>query len=138
MKVRDALMADPRVLAADVPAREVAELLSHPNVETALVVDGERLVGCVTRRALVEAVARGDDVQVLRAVDLCSEEVITIDPETPLDEALHVMAENDLERLAVAEDGRFLGVLPRDGLVRRIAEDDAPQDESGAAGTPAA
>jgi CBS domain-containing protein len=36
------------------------------------------------------------------------------------------MAERELDRLPVVEDGRLLGVLPREGLVRRLAEDEAP------------
>jgi predicted transcriptional regulator len=124
--VRDALVADPRVIAADAPAREVAELLSRPQVETALVVDGDRLVGCVTRESLVAAVARGEDVRSLAARDLVEDEVTTISPNASLDEALHLMAARGLERLAVTEDGRLLGVVPREPLVRRIMEDEPP------------
>jgi CBS domain-containing protein len=50
--------------------------------------------------------------------------VRTVGPDASLDEALHLMAEHGLERLAVTEDGRLLGVLPREPLVRRIAEDE--------------
>jgi predicted transcriptional regulator len=124
--VRDALVADPRVLAADAPAREVAELLSRPQVETALVVDGDRLVGCVTRASIVAAVAGGDDVQRLTARDLMEDAVTTVSPDASLDEALHLMAERGLERLAVTEDGRLLGVVAREPLVRRIMEDEPP------------
>ena len=132
MSVRDALVADPRVLPAGAPAREVAELLSRPQVETALVVDGERLVGCVTREALVAAVARGEDVQRLTAGELADADVPTIGPDVPLDDALRLMAEAELERLPVTEGDRLLGVLPRDGLVRRISEDEAPSEEPAA------
>jgi CBS domain-containing protein len=129
VNVRDALVADPRVLPAGASARDVAELLSRPHVETALVVDGERLVGCVTREAVVAAVARGQDVQGLTAGDLADGGMTTIGPDVPLDDALRLMAEGDLDRLPVTEGDRLLGVLPRDGLVRRIAEDEAPADE---------
>ena len=43
----------------------------------------------------------------------------------PLDEALHLMAEQGLERLPVTENGRLLGVLPREPVARRLAEDEA-------------
>lgn len=135
MRVRDALVADPRVLAADAPAREVAELLSRPQVETALVVDGDRLVGCVTRESIVAAVARGEDVQRLTAQDLVADEVTTISPEASLDEALRVMAERGLERLAVTEHGRLLGVVAREPLVRRIMEDEPPSPDEEPVGT---
>jgi CBS domain-containing protein len=127
--VREALVSDPRVLAADALLRDAAELLLRPNVRSALVVDGERLVGCVTLEAIARAVAAGADVRELTVADACETDVTTIGPETPLDAALHLMVERGLERLAVTEDGRLIGVLPREPVLRRLAEDDAPPSD---------
>ena len=124
MIVREAMVADPRVVSADAPLREAAELLSRPNVRSVLVVDGERLVGCVTTDGIVDAVARGEDVRSVSASDLADPDVTTISPDAPLDDALHLMAERDLDRIAVTTDGRLLGVLPREPILRRIAEDE--------------
>ena len=124
MIVREALVPDPRVLAADASAREAAELLTHPRVRSALVTDGERLVGVVTLESVVAAVARGVDLLSASARDVCDARVATVSPDLPLGEALHLMAEQGLERLAVTEDGRLLGVLPREPVVRRLAEDE--------------
>ncbi len=126
MIVREALVSDPRVVSAGAGVSEVAELLTHPNVRSALVVDGDRLVGCVTTDAIVAAVASGVDVTSLSARDLADTELTTIGPDAPLDEALRVMVERDLERLPVTEDGRLVGVLPREPLLRRLAEDEPP------------
>jgi CBS domain-containing protein len=123
--VREALV-HPRVLQGDEPAREAAELLTRPSVESVLVADGERLLGSVTKEAIVAAVAEGRDLRELRARDLSDPAVTTVGPDTPLAEALHLMAEKGLERLAITEDGRLLGVLPREPLVRRLAEDEPP------------
>lgn len=128
MNLREALL-HPRVLEPGVPAREVAALLNKPNVESALVVDGERLLGCVTTVAIVAAVAEGRDLRSQTAGDLCDPNVTTVGPETTLEEALHLMAEQGLERIAVTESGRLLGVLPREPLVRRLAEDEPPEEE---------
>jgi predicted transcriptional regulator len=129
MIVREAIVADPRVLAADAGVREVAELLSRPNVRSALVVDGDRLVGCVTTESIVAALARGEDVSLLSARDFADGHVMSVPADMALDEALHLMAAQDLERLAVLDGDRFVGVLPRDGLVRRIAEDEPPASD---------
>ena len=123
-------MRDPRVVRADAGAREVAELLTRPNVRSALVVEGERLVGCVTTHSIVAAVARGEDLERLAAGELADDDVTTVAPDATLDEALHLMAERGLDRLPVVDDGRFLGVLPREPLVRRIAEDETPAERS--------
>ena len=123
MIVREALVSDPRVLQAGDSVREAAEILTRPNVRSALVADGDRLVGCVTTESIVNAVARGVDLATATAADVCDRDVTTIEPDVPLDAALHLMAEQDLERLPVTEDGRLVGVLLREPTARRLAED---------------
>jgi CBS domain-containing protein len=124
--VREALMSDPRVVQAGAGAREAAELLTHPHVSSVLVADGEKLVGCIAAEDVVAAVAKGLDLQTATAAEVADGDVATIPPDLPLDEALHRMAELDLERMPVTEDGRLLGVLSREPLARRLAEDEPP------------
>lgn len=83
----------------------------------------------MTGSSVVTAVAEGRDLRALTAGDLADPEVSTVGPDTPLDEALHLMVEQGLERLAVTDDGRLLGVLPREPVLRRLAEDEPPADD---------
>ena len=124
MIAREALVSDPRVVSADASAREAAELLTRPQVESALVTDGERLLGCVTLESIVAALARGVDLLSATVREVCETDVMTVGPDVPLDEALHLMAESGLERLPVTEDGRLLGVLQREPVARRLAEEE--------------
>lgn len=128
MIVREALVADPPVLQADAPVHAAASLLAKPHVESVLVADGDRLLGCITKEAIVAAVADARDLRSLTASEVADADVTTVGPETPLEEALHLMAEQGLERLPVVEDGRLLGILPREPVVRRLAEDDPPPE----------
>lgn len=128
--VREALVADPRVVPPSASVREVAELLLRPHVESALVAEDGRLVGCVTRESIVAAVARGDELSDRSAGDLADGEVTTIAPDAPLEEALHAMAEQGLERLVVVEGGRLLGIVAREPLLRRLAEDEPREEEA--------
>jgi CBS domain-containing protein len=135
MNVRDALVSDPRVVDPGTPLAEVAGLLGRPHVASVLVAEDGRFVGVVTADAVVAAVARREDVRALTAGDLAEADVATIGPDEPLDEAILMLGERDLERLVVVEGGRLLGVLPREGLVRRIAEDEPPPDTDADQGT---
>ena len=132
MIVREALMPDPRVLQAGASAREAAELLTHPHVANVLVADGERLVGCIGADSIVSGVAKGLDLLAATAGEIADGDVVTLPPDLPLDEALHRMAELDVERLPVTDDGRLLGVVSREPIARRLAEDEppAPLEES--------
>jgi CBS domain-containing protein len=133
MIVREALVADPPVLQADEAVEAAAALLARPHVESALVADGERLVGVITKESIVAAVANSRDLRSLTVGDLADQDVPTVDPETTLGDALLLMAEQGLERLPVVEDGRLLGILPREPVVRRLAEDEPPPEPDEAA-----
>jgi CBS domain-containing protein len=125
MIVREALVSDPRVLPADASVREAAELLTHPQVKNVLVTDGGRLLGCATVENIVAAVARGAELGSASVRDVVEPDVASVPPDMPLDEALHLMADQGLERLPVTENGRLLGVLQREPVARRLAEDEA-------------
>jgi CBS domain-containing protein len=133
MIVREALVADPPVLQAGDPVQAAAALLAKPHVESVLVADGERLVGAITKEAIVAAVADSRDLRSLAVGDVAETDVPTVGPETTLGDALLLMAEQGLERLPVVEDGRLLGILPREPVVRRLAEDEPPPEPDEAA-----
>jgi CBS domain-containing protein len=132
MIVREALVADPPVLQADAPVQAAAALLAKPHVESVLVADGERLVGTITKEGIVAAVAESRDLRPLTVGEVADRDVPTVGPETQLGDALLLMAEQGLERLPVVEDGRLLGILPREPVVRRLAEDEPPPPDEAA------
>ena len=133
--VRDAMVPEPRTLAATATAQEAGGLLERPEVRAVLVTDGDgRLVGVVTRKTLVrEVVAAGRDPRSTEVGGIAEPPLYTIEPEVPLDEAYRFLEEHDAERVPVIERGRLVGVLSRSALQRRLAEDEPPPDVPDAA-----
>ena len=128
-RVRDAMVVDPRVSEADATAQEAGEALLRPEVRAVFVCDGGRLVGVVTRKTLVrEVVAAGRDPRTTALGDIAEEPIATVDSDQPLEEAFRFLEERDLERVPVVEEGRFVGVLSRGGVRRRLAEDEPPAE----------
>jgi CBS domain-containing protein len=131
MRVREAMIAEPRALTADDTARVAGEVLTPPEVRAVYVVDATgRLVGVVTRKTLVaRVVAEGRDPNATRVGDVAEPPYYTIDADTPLDEGYRFIEERDAERVPVVDDGRLVGVLSRAVLQRRLAEDETPEPE---------
>jgi CBS domain-containing protein len=77
------------------------------------IVEGERLVGMLTDRDItVRVVAEGMDPQSTTAGDVASRDVVSVDPQQQLDEALRLMAQHQVRRLPVVEeDGRLVGIV---------------------------
>jgi CBS domain-containing protein len=124
------MVPEPGALEASASAQEAGERLSDPAVRAVLVSDDGKLVGVVTRKTLVqEIVAAGRDPRATSLRDIAEPPLFTIDASMNLDEAYHVLEEQDLERVPVVEDGRLVGILSRTVLQRRLAEDEPPPQQ---------
>lgn len=105
---------------------EVARRMVQRNLGAVLVLAGERLVGIMTERDIMRAVARG-----LHA-DAVVAEHMTKDPETiePDDTTQHagvLMIHGGFRHLPVVEQGNVVGFLSIRDLMRVTIEDSAPR-----------
>lgn len=129
-KVREAMVPEPRTLDVSAPAAEAGQLLARPEVRAIFVTDDGRLAGVITRKTLVrEVVATGRDPKEAKVGEIAEEPHYTIDSEMDLEKAFHFIEERDIERVPVVESGRLVGVLSRELLQRRLAEDEPPSAE---------
>jgi len=125
------MVPEPRTLEAEAPAAEAGQLLARPEVRAVFVCEQGRLVGVVTRKTLVrEVVAPGRDPRTTPVGEIAEEPHYTIDSDLDLEEAFHFLEDQDAERVPVVEDGRLVGVLSRELLQRRLAEDEPATEES--------
>ena len=111
--IRDAMTSNPRAIDTTTPVAEAARLMKSEDVGSLPIVEGDRLVGMLTDRDIVvRVVAEGNDPQSTNAGDVASRDLVTIDPQQDLDEALRLMAQHQVRRLPVVEeDGRLVGIL---------------------------
>jgi CBS domain-containing protein len=112
-KVRDVMTQRPRSVTPDTPIDQVAEMMESEDVGVIPIVEGDRLLGVVTDRDIViRAVARHKDPRGMPAREVASQDLVTVEPETNLDDALKLMARYQVRRLPVVEDGeRLVGVV---------------------------
>lgn len=82
-----------------------------------LVMDGEALVGIITERDVMKAVARGMDVETTPVSAFMTAAVLTVAPETSLHDAARTMAARWIRHLPVLDDGRVVGVVSQRDLV---------------------
>jgi CBS domain-containing protein len=90
-----------------------AKMMKDEDVGFAPIVEGDRLVGTVTDRDIaVKVVAEGKDPQTTLVREIAETNVVTVEPDQDLDEALQLMASHRVRRLPVVEqDRRLVGVV---------------------------
>ena len=127
-KVRDAMTPGVQSVAANESLSTVAAMMRDNDVGSIPVVEGNRLVGIVTDRDIVvRGLAQSADLASLKAADVASSDVVAVGPEDNLDHARRQMADNQVRRLPVVEDGRVVGMLAQADIA--VVESDK---ESGA------
>ena len=105
--IRDVMSSNPCAIDADKPVAHAAKMMKQEDVGLAPVVEGDRLVGTLTDRDIVlRVVAEGKDPQTVTAREVASTDLVTIDPQQDLEEALRLMASKQVRRLPVVEEGR--------------------------------
>jgi CBS domain-containing protein len=118
--VRDAMTSNPRSIEPSTMVADAAKLMKAEDVGSLPIVEGDQLVGMVTDRDIViRVVAEGNDPQSTTVGEIASRDLVTVDPEQDLDEALRLMAQHQVRRLPVAEeDGRLVGILAQADVAR--------------------
>src|SRR5437870_1284640 len=123
--VQEVMTSNPCSIDSDKSVAYAAKMLRDEDVGLAPIVEGDRLVGTVTDRDIaIRVVAEGRDPESTSVQDIASTDLVTVDPEQDLDEALRLMAKNQVRRLAVVEeDGRLVGVVAQADVARHASDE---------------
>ena len=128
-KIQDVMTSNPCPIDADKPVSYAAKMMKDEDVGFAPIVEGDQLVGTVTDRDIaIKVVAEGQGPDSTTVREIASTNLVTVDPQQDLDEALRLMASNQVRRLPVVEeDGKLVGVVAQ----KDVAEqgDDAKTGE---------
>ncbi len=122
--IRDVMTSNPRSLESGSSAVEAARLMRDEDVGIVPIVEGKKLVGTVTDRDIVtRVVAEGKTPESVTVGDIASRELVTIDPQQDLDDALRLMARHQVRRLPVVEeDGKLVGIVAQKDVAMHASE----------------
>lgn len=96
-------------------------LLAEKNVGALLVLQDGELVGIISERDYARKVALRGKVSVKTPVrEIMTEKVITISPQTTVEEAMSLMTDKHIRHLPVVEEGKLVGVISIGDLVKSI------------------
>ncbi|NWF95374.1 MAG: CBS domain-containing protein [Candidatus Thorarchaeota archaeon] len=112
MCVRDIMTVNVVTMPPTATAFEVAKSMSSLDIGSIIIVDKERPVGIITESDIVRRVtAEYADPKKVKASEIMSSPLIHVTPETPLTEAMRVMARSGIRRVAVLRNNTLAGII---------------------------
>lgn len=109
--VRDLMTTNVDVCTPVDNVYEVALKMKDLNVGAIPIVDNNQLVGMITDRDLVVRGIAEKHPGSNTVTDVMSDHLITIGPDASLQEASALMAEHQIRRLPVVENGQLIGIV---------------------------
>src|SRR5687768_15705734 len=121
--IRNVMTPRPTSIEPSTPVIEAARIMRDEDIGPVPVAESGRLVGVITDRDItIRVAAEGKDPQATTAGEIMSKDIVTIDPQQSLDEALRLMAEHQVRRLPVVEeDGRLVGIVAQADIAQQGA-----------------
>lgn len=116
MHVRELMTADPACCTADTPLTEVAKMMQQFDCGCIPVVDdmdSKKPVGMITDRDItIRTLAEGRNPMEMSASDAMTTNVVTVKPETSLEECCNLMEQQQIRRVAVVDEkGSCCGMI---------------------------
>src|SRR5438105_8174797 len=109
-KVREVMTENPVMLEMKDTLVEAARKMRDENIGDVLVMKDGKLCGIVTDRDItIRATAEGKDPNQVKLADICSQELITIAPDSSVENAVKLMRGKALRRLPVVEGDKPVG-----------------------------
>ena len=109
--LRDLIRREVLAVAPEDTLGEAAEKMHAEKIGWAVVADFGRMIGILTERDILRAVAGRTHSSEARVREWMTPDPVTATPDMSPEEALGIMLENKFRHLPVVEDGRPIGVV---------------------------
>lgn len=107
---------------SDGTLEQAAQAMIERRTGSAIVLNGTALVGIVTERDVLRAVANGRIPWSTKISEVMTADPITVSPETLADEAIQIMLEGGFRHLPICQDGALVGLVS----LREVMRSQAP------------
>jgi len=117
--VRDIMSKNVKTVRTDDSVHDAVVKMNKFDVGSVIVTNNNRSVGIITsKNIIVRIVEPRLDAGVVRAKDIMSSPLITIEASAPVEEAAKLMAQRHIKKLAVMEGDKVVGVVSSSDIVR--------------------
>jgi CBS domain-containing protein len=109
MTLKEIMTRDVEVVSPDATLQEAARILKTQNIGSVPVCDGTRIQGMITDRDIaIRAVAEGRDPFVTLVRDVMTPEVIYCMENQSIEDAAHIMEQQQIRRLVILNENKDL------------------------------
>lgn len=117
MLVKDVMNKKVVIAKPDITLREASVIMNKFHIGSLVIVEKNKIVGIITERNILIAVAEGRDPDLVTAEEIMSKKVITIEPDKRVEDAVKLMMEHKIKKLPVVAEGKLVGIITASDII---------------------
>jgi CBS domain-containing protein len=119
LEVRHVMSKEVITLGENTSVKRAAEMMNKYDISSLIAVRHGKPVGIITERDLLKrVVAKGMDAKKIKVKDIMSTPLVTVTPETNLEEAVRLMFQKKIKKLAVFDQDLLVGLVSLTDIAR--------------------
>jgi CBS domain-containing protein len=117
--VRDIMVRNVKTVRTDDSAWDAVVKMNKFRIGSVIVTNNGRPIGIITERNILERIVEPRlDPGMVRAKDIMSAPLITVDLNAAVEEAAQIMARKGIKKLPIVDGGKVVGVVSTSDIVR--------------------
>jgi len=119
LKVGDAMTRGVICVDVEDTVFSAAQVMTKNDISSVIVTKNGDGVGIITERDILsKIVVKSKDPKKVQASDVMTQPLITVKPDSSIDDAARLMRDNNIRRLVVSDKNKIIGVISEFDIVR--------------------
>ncbi len=109
---------------ADITVFDALKLMADKQISSVIVMDGDQVAGIFTERDYARKVGLQDvNPSAIKIADIMTRQLITVTPETSVNECMAIITDNHIRHLPVLQDGKLVGIISIGDVVKDMIDE---------------
>jgi CBS domain-containing protein len=101
----------------DITLKEAAAVMTKFHIGSLIILRDEKIVGIITSSDILKAIAEGKNADITLAEEIMSKNVIVIEPDKAVEDAVNLMLEHKIKKLPVVEGEKLIGIITASDII---------------------
>ena len=119
LKVRDVMVREVITVNENSTVKEAVDIMNEFQIGSLIVLERGKAMGIVTERDFLRRVIAGaKDVMNTKVKEIMTTPLVVVEPSTDLEEAMKLMFQNKIKKLAVVDANKLVGIVTLTDIAR--------------------
>jgi CBS domain-containing protein len=117
MDVKSVMNKNVVIAKKDITLKEATEVMSKLHIGCLVISENQKILGIITSSDIIKAIANDKNPNTVLAEEIMSKNVITIDPDKTIEDAVDIMMKYGIKKLPVVSEDKIEGIITASDII---------------------